>query len=190
MISVFSSFTLASLIADLVTLLSASSMRYLNASTCFISNLYSLILLPLAPCSFSIFANTASSFSALGKQPMTLFFPHSSFRTTNDSDIPVRPARAVRPTRCVYDREEVGRSKFITQATSTKSTPRVTPYSLFLPLLLWSFRSRLRDLDLLAGGEGERFRFRVLDFDELGSVGVGSDTGSRWVDITMFSLER
>src|SRR5437016_3181847 len=57
-ISVFNSFTLASRIADLVTLRNASSMRYLNASTCFISKWYSFILLPLAPCSFSIFANT------------------------------------------------------------------------------------------------------------------------------------
>jgi len=100
----------------------------------------------------------------------------------------VRPARAVRPTRCVYERDEVGRSKFITQATSTKSTPRVTPYSLSLPLLLRSLRSRLRDFDLLMGGEGERFRFRMSGLDELGSeegvCGVGSCTGSRWVDVT------
>lgn len=100
----------------------------------------------------------------------------------------MRPARAVRPTRCVYERDEVGRSKFITQATSTKSTPRVTPYSLSLPLLLRSLRSRLRDFDLLMGGEGERFRFRMSGLDELGSeegiCGVGSCTGSRWVDVT------
>ena len=87
----------------------------------------------------------------------------------------------------------MGRSKFITQATSIKSTPRVTPYSLSLPLLLWSLRSRLRDFDLLVGGEGERFRFRMSGFDELGSEGVGgvgSCTGSRWVVMTTILLEK
>ena len=81
-ISVFSSFILASRIAALVTLLNASSIRYLNDSTCFISKLYSLILLPLAPCSFSILLNTCSSFSALGTHPTTLFFPQSELGTT------------------------------------------------------------------------------------------------------------
>lgn len=172
-ISVFSSFTRASRIEALVTLRSASSIRYLNASTCFMSNLYSFILLPLAPCSLSILLNTASSFSALGRHPTTLFFPHRSLGTTKDSDIPVRPARAVRPTLCVYDREEVGKSKFRTHATSTKSTPRVTPYSL---ALLLSFRSRF--LGLLDGGEGSRFRLFDPVLEELGSGDVSS-TGSR-----------
>jgi len=148
-ISVFSSLILASLMALLVTDLKASSIRYLKASTCFISKLYSLILLPLPPCSFSIFPNTASSSFALGKHPTTLFFPHWSCGTTNDNDIPVRPARAVRPTRWVYAREEVGKSKFRTQATSTKSTPRVTPYSLSPPLGCF----RLRDFCDSGAGE-------------------------------------
>jgi len=158
--------------ADLVTLRSASSIRYLNDSTCFISNLYSLILLPLAPCSFSILLNTVSSFSALGKHPTTLFLPHDSFGTTKESDIPVRPARAVRPTLWVYDRDDVGRSKFNTQATSTKSTPRVTPYSLSLPL---SLRSLLRDL---VGGEDSRFRLLEDVLEELGTGSEGVSAGS------------
>ena len=44
------------------------------------------------------------------------------------------------------------------------------------------------------GGEGERFRFRMTGFDELGLEegvsGVGSCTGSRWVDMTTISLEK
>ena len=146
------------------------------------SKLYSLILLPLAPCSFSILLNTISSFSALGRQPTTLFFPHSSLGTTKDNDIPVLPARAVRPTLWVYDRDVVGRSKFRTHATSTKSTPRVTPYSLSLPL---SFRSRLRDF--VGAGEPSRLRFLVSSFDELGSEGVSrgsTGSGSRCVEVT------
>jgi len=115
-----------------VTLRRASCILYRNASTCFISNWYSLILLPRAACSFSILVNTISSRPVLGTHPTTLFFPHCSLGTTNDNVMPVRPARAVRPTRCVYERADVGKSKFNTQATSIKSTPRVTPYSLSL----------------------------------------------------------
>ena len=44
--------------------------------------------------------------------------------------MPVRPALAVRPIRCVYDLELVGRSKFMTHATFLKSIPLDTPYSL------------------------------------------------------------
>ena len=119
----------ASLIALRVTARSASSMRYRNASTWRMSNAYSRSLLPRAACARSTRAKTASSRRVLGTPPTTRFFPTSAAGTTNESAMPVRPARAVRPTRCVYAREEEGRSKLITHETSTKSTPRETPYS-------------------------------------------------------------
>jgi len=120
-------------------------MRYRKASTCFLSNSYSLSLLPRAPCSASILLNTSSSRFAVGHET-SLFFPHSAPGTTNEMASPDRPALAVLPTRCVYDRDEVGRSKLMTHATSTKSTPRETPNSLSVaPGRLPRFR------DLLSG---------------------------------------
>jgi hypothetical protein len=109
-----------------------------------------------------------------------LSLPHCSLGTTNDSDIPVRPARAVRPTRWVYDLDVVGRSKLSTQATSTKSTPRVTPYSLSLFCL--------RFLDFLEVGAGEeaRLRFLALLVEASPSKSEASASGgaSRCVDVT------
>jgi len=82
--------------------------------------------------------------------------------------IPDRPARAVRPTRWVYARDEEGRSKFKTQDTSMKSTPRVTPYSLS-PFRCFRFRD--------GAGAGEDF-FRLFE------AGVDDSAVSRWVDVT------
>lgn len=87
-----------------------------------------------------------------------------------ESAIPDRPARAVRPTRWVYARDEEGRSKFKTQDTSTKSTPRVTPYSLSPPFRCFRFR------DGAGTGEG-LFRFCEADADD--------SAASRWVDVTV-----
>ena len=173
-ISVFSSFILASQIAALVTLLNASSIRYLNDSTCFISNLYSLILLPLAPCSFSILVNTCSSFSAVSA--LSNYFILSPKWVGNNKGH--WHPRTPRPGRSSYSvGDEVGRSKLSTQETSTKSTPRVTPYSLSPP-----FRFRFRDFP---GGGGEwYFRFRDFDVEGLGSKTVSVCIGSLCVIVT------
>jgi hypothetical protein len=93
----------------------------------------------------------------------------------NDSDIPVLPARAVRPTRCVYAREVVGRSKLSTQATSTKSTPLVTPYSLSPPLRCFRFRDLDVDADSDVGRFFDRFRLR-----EPGTGGDSSSLSLSW----------
>lgn len=132
-ISAFNSFTRASLIAARVTLRRASSIRYRKASTCFLSKSYSLSLLPRAPCSASICLNIFSSRFAVGHESI-LFLPQSALGTTNEIANPDRPALAVLPTRCVYARDDVGRSKLMTHATSTKSTPRETPNSLSVAL--------------------------------------------------------
>lgn len=103
---------------------------------------------------------TLSSRLAVSRQTSFLrLSPHSSRGTTNDMLVPVRPARAVRPTRCVYEREEKGRSKLMTQATSMKSMPRETPYS---------------DVE---GSEASR-RLRFLD-----GAGVGAGTTGASVEV-------
>jgi hypothetical protein len=51
----------------------------------------------------------------------TLF---SSFSETKLNAMPPRPARAVRPTRCVYASASSGKSQLITIATSAISNPR------------------------------------------------------------------
>jgi hypothetical protein len=96
------SFIRASLTAALVTALNPSSIRYLKPSTCFMSNLYSLTSPPLLFCAFSILDHTDSSLLAVSKLMSFFFFePHSSRGTMKEREVPVLPARAVRPTRCV-----------------------------------------------------------------------------------------
>lgn len=58
---------------------------------------------------------------------------------TKEREIPFLWARAVRPTRWVYDFEVVGRSKFSTQARLLKSRPREMPYSLSLRFRVFFF---------------------------------------------------
>ena len=48
---------------------------------------------------------------------------------TIEMAVPPLPPRAVRPTRCLYTGNDVGKSKLITAVTSQKSTPRETPNS-------------------------------------------------------------
>lgn len=48
----------------------------------------------------------------------------SSLSVTKLTAIPPRPARAVRPTRCVYSSGSFGMSQLITMATSSISSPR------------------------------------------------------------------
>ena len=157
--------------ARLVTLRKASSIRYLNASTWFLSKVHSLISQPLSFCLRVIRANTLPSLFVLSTPPTTLSLPHSFSRIMNDIAIPECPARAVRPTRWTYEREVVGRSKLRTHETETKSMPRDTPYSLSD---LWACLLFLR----VGGGEAERFRF--CDFEPDTSSGDTS-TSSLWV---------
>ena len=67
----------------------------------------------------------------------------------------------------------MGKSKLRTQATSTKSTPRVTPYSLSPPFFLCF---RLRDAELSA-----RLRF----FEGCVSLSSSFVVESRWVEVTV-----
>lgn len=170
-ISVVISFTLASPMTRRVTLRKASSIRYLNASTWLLSKTHSLTSHPRSFCFRVIRASTFSSFFVLSNPPTTLSLPYSFLGITNDMAIPECPARAVRPTRWVYEREVVGRSKFKTHETETKSMPRDTPYSLSD---LWTRLCFLR----AGGGEGERFRFWAVDTD---SSKGGNSVSSLWV---------
>jgi hypothetical protein len=97
----------------------------------------------------------------LGTLPIALCLPNSEHGSTKERAVPPRPARAVRPTRCVYAREDVGRSKFKTQATSRKSIPRATPYSLSI-LIRRRFLGRLLAFASAGGEAGARWRLRRL----------------------------
>lgn len=72
-----------------------------------------------------------------------------------------------------------------TQATSTKSTPRVTPYSLSVDRL-----ACLRcffDLEVGEGEEAARLRFFLFlleDGSSSESEASPSEAGSRWVEVT------
>ena len=169
------SFSRASRIAYRVTARSASSMRYLNASTCFLSNAYSRTR---PCCARSMRPHTSSSCCVLRTPPTALCFPYSDTGSTKDSAVPLRPARAVRPTRCVYARAEVGRSKLSTQATSRKSTPRATPYSASRLAPRRFFRA---PGFFFAGEVDSRLRLRWLG---PGSSFSSSSSASRWVEVT------
>ena len=137
-----------------VTARNASSIRYQNPSACFLSKTYSRTR---PCCARAIRSQVSSSCCVLGTLPTALCLPNSEDGSTKESAVPPRPARAVRPTRCVYARAEDGKSKLRTQATSRKSIPRATPYSLS-DLTPWRFLWRPD----FAGGVGARLRLRRL----------------------------
>ena len=97
----------------------------------------------------------------------------------NEMASPASWARAVRPTRWVYDRTVVGKSKLSTHETETKSIPRETPNSLscFLDALA-ALRARLDG----GAGTGEGERDRLLE-DEASAL-AGSGEVPRVVEMT------
>lgn len=104
-------------------------MRYRKASSCLGSNIYSCIsFLPAAANRVRIRARTFVSFLVLGKEAC-FDLPYCAAGMIKESDVPVAPARAVRPILWRYDFVVVGRSKLIMNETFLKSIPRETPYS-------------------------------------------------------------
>ena len=71
----------------------------------------------------------------------------SSLSVTKLTATPIRPRRAVRPTRCVYSSGSVGTSQFTTSATSSMSRPRA-PTSVVTSTGTTQARKRLRALSL------------------------------------------
>lgn len=78
----------------------------------------------------------------------------------------------------------------MTQETSMKSTPRVTPYWLSLRYFLWdlNFLDGLESLSVFdnlaffdgGGGEGVVLRFLEVEVNEEGSVGFASSWSWSW----------